>query len=84
MIPAMLVSVLLSLVTVVGLTGLLYIVFRLQLRHYETVVCTDLLDRWKRHLEGLTPAERERVASAPPPQVVAAMVELPSPLRLTR
>ena len=53
-----------------GGLGLLAALFRVQVRRYNRVVATDLLDDWTARLELLDPAERERVS--PPANVVAA------------
>lgn len=53
--------------------------FRTQVRRYNRTVSADLLDDWRAQLELLNPADRERAALSPPPNVLAAMVGLPAP-----
>jgi len=73
-----LVSLLLCLVTMVGMIVLLGLVVRAQVRRFNATVAAERLDRWEQHLERLEPAERERARSAPPAAVLDALMYLPS------
>jgi hypothetical protein len=71
-------DVLLSLAAFAGALALLAVIFRAQVRLYNRTVATDLLDDWQSQLELLTEDDRKRALADPPPNVVAAMVALPS------
>ena len=59
----------------------LYLVFRGQMRRYDRVAGSDLLDEWQRSLQALRPPERREAELNPPADVLAAMAMLPSPRR---
>ena len=71
-------EVLLSLAALAGAVTLLAVVYRAQVRWYNRTVATDLLDDWHAQLELLDEADRRKALADPPPNVVAAMVALPS------
>jgi hypothetical protein len=71
-------DVLLSLAAFAGALALLAVIYRAQVRLYNRMVATDLLDDWESQLELLTEDEKKKALADPPPNVVAAMVALPS------
>jgi hypothetical protein len=71
-------EVLLTLAVFAGVLMVLAVVFRAQVRWYNRTVATDLLDDWWSQLELLSEEDRKRALADPPPNVVAAMVGLPS------
>ena len=71
-------DVLLSLAAFAGALALLAVIYRAQVRLYNRTVATDLLDDWQSQLELLTEDDRRKALADPPPNVVAAMVALPS------
>ena len=71
---AVLITVIVFAVTLLLLAAL----FRAQVRRYNRVVATDLLDDWTMRLQLLDEAERERALLSPPPNVVAAIASLPA------
>jgi hypothetical protein len=71
-------DVLLSLAAFAGALALLAVIYRAQVRLYNRMVATDLLDDWTSQLELLTEDEKKKALADPPPNVVAAMVALPS------
>jgi hypothetical protein len=71
-------DVLLSLASFAGALALLAVIYRAQVRLYNRMVATDLLDDWTSQLELLTEDEKKKALADPPPNVVAAMVALPS------
>ena len=71
---AVLMTVIVFAVTLLLLAAL----FRAQVRRYNRAVATDLLDDWTTRLQLLDEAERERALLSPPPNVVAAIVNLPA------
>jgi hypothetical protein len=77
-IQQVLMAVLMSVLTFAGTLLLLAALFRAQIRRYNRVVATDLLDEWTMRLRLLDAAERERAMQSPSPAVVAAMVSLPA------
>jgi hypothetical protein len=72
-------DVLLSLTAFAVALGLVAVVIRAQVRRYNRTIATDLLDDWRTRLELLDADERRKALADPPPNVVAAMVALPSP-----
>jgi hypothetical protein len=71
-------DVLLSLASFVAALALLAVIYRAQVRWYNRTVATDLLDDWRLQLELLDEEGRRKALADPPPEVVAAMVALPS------
>jgi hypothetical protein len=71
-------DILLSLVSFAAAVALLAVIFRVQVRWYNRTVATDLLDDWQSQLELLDEEDRRKALADPPPNVVAAMVALPS------
>jgi hypothetical protein len=78
MVKDVVMAVVMSIGVFAGVLALLAVLFRAQVRRYDRVVATDLLDDWRMQVELLDPGERERALQAPPPNVVAAMASLPS------
>ena len=78
MIEQVLMAVLLTVIVFAVALLLLAALFRAQVRRYNRVVATDLLDDWTMRLQQLDPADYERALLSPPPNVVAAMVSLPA------
>ncbi len=76
-------AVFLSVMAFAAALLLLAALFRAQVRRYNRVVATDLLDDWTMRLRLLDAADRERALKSPSPTVVAAMVSLPSAGMLT-
>jgi hypothetical protein len=83
MIALVLLNVLACVGVVLAVGGLLFLLFRYQLRQYDRAVSTDLLDDWNAQLELLNPADRDRTRLEPPARVLAAMATLPSTLPST-
>jgi hypothetical protein len=71
-------AVLLSLAAFASALAVLAVIYRAQVRLYNRTVATDLLDDWESQLELLTEDEKKKALAHPPPNVVAAMVALPS------
>jgi len=71
-------DVLLSLAAFAAALAVLAVVIRAQVRWYNRTVATDLLNDWRLQLELLDEEGRRRALADPPPNVVAAMVALPS------
>lgn len=71
-------DVLLSLAAFAAALAVLAVVIRAQVRWYNRTVATDLLDDWRLQLELLDEEDRRKALADPPPNVVAAMVALPS------
>jgi hypothetical protein len=71
-------DVLLSLAAFAGALTVLAFIYRAQVRLYNRTVATDLLDDWRSQLELLDEEDRRKALADPPPNVVAAMVALPS------
>ena len=71
-------AVLMTVIVFAAALLLLAALFRAQVRRYNRVVATDLLDDWTMRLRLLDAADRERALQSPPPTVVAAMVSLPA------
>lgn len=61
-----------------GALLLLAVLFRLQMRRYNRVVATELLDDWNLQLQLLDSESRQRALLSPPANVVAAMASLPA------
>jgi hypothetical protein len=76
MIVLMLLSTLLCLATMLGLFAFIFLVFRMQVRRFNSVVAGDRLDDWERQLRLLEPVEREQARGAPPAAVLDAMLDL--------
>lgn len=71
-------AVLMTVIVFAATLLLLTAVFRAQVRRYNRVVATDLLDDWTMRLQLLDEAERQQALLSPPPNVVAAIVSLPA------
>jgi hypothetical protein len=71
-------DILLSLAAFAAALALLAVIIRAQVRWYNRTVATDLLDDWQSQLELLDEEDRRKALADPPPNVVAAMVALPS------
>ena len=71
-------DVLLSLAAFAAALAVLAVVIRAQVRWYNRTVAADLLDDWRLQLELLDEEDRRKALADPPPNVVAAMVALPS------
>jgi hypothetical protein len=71
-------DVLLSLAAFAAALAVLAVVIRAQVRWYNRTVANDLLDDWRLQLELLDEEDRRKALADPPPNVVAAMVALPS------
>jgi hypothetical protein len=71
-------DVLLSLASFAAALTLLAVIYRAQVRWYDRTVATELLEDWRLQLELLDEEDRRKALADPPPNVVAAMVALPS------
>jgi hypothetical protein len=71
-------DILLSLAAFAAALALLAVIIRAQVRWYNRTVATDLLDDWQSQLELLDEEDRRKALADPPPNVLAAMVALPS------
>jgi hypothetical protein len=71
-------DVLLTLASFAGALALLAVIYRVQVRWYNRTIAADLLDDWRLQLELLDEEGRRKALADPPPNVVAAMVALPS------
>jgi hypothetical protein len=78
MVRLVLTEVLLTLAALAVAFTAVAVVIRAQVRWYNRAVATELLDDWRAQLELLTEEDRRRALASPPPDVVAAMVALPS------
>jgi hypothetical protein len=78
MVPIVLAEVALSVASFVAALGLIALVIRAQVRWFNRVAATDVLDDWQLQLELLSEEDRRKALESPPANVVAAMVALPS------